>query len=50
MDKNLDYIAANALADLCTGFNPRVPVLEELKAIYNACYEGVVYAEKVVAG
>lgn len=50
-DKNIDYITANALADPCTGFNPRVPSPEELKAIYNACYEGVVYAEEpVVAG
>ncbi|WP_294316563.1 AraC family ligand binding domain-containing protein [uncultured Chryseobacterium sp.] len=50
-DKNIDYITANALADPCTGFNPRVPILEELKAIYNACYEGAVYAEQaVIAG
>lgn len=49
-DKNLDYIANNALIDPCTGFNPRVPTLDELKAIYNACYEGLVYAEEVVAG
>src|SRR6218665_501141 len=49
-DKNLDYIANNALIDPCTGFNPRVPTLDELKAIYNACYEGVVYTEEVVAG
>ncbi|UZR96861.1 iron-containing alcohol dehydrogenase [Chondrinema litorale] len=46
-DKNLDYIAKNALADPCTGFNPRVPTLEELKAIYNACYEGIIYTETV---
>ncbi|MFC0425504.1 iron-containing alcohol dehydrogenase [Chryseobacterium scophthalmum] len=49
-NKNLDYIANNALVDPCTGFNPRVPSLDELKAIYNACYEGVIYAEEVVAG
>lgn len=42
-DKNIDYITANALADPCTGFNPRKPTLDELKAIYNACYEGVVF-------
>ena len=42
-EKNIDYITNNALLDPCTGFNPRVPVLEELKAIYNACYEGVVF-------
>lgn len=48
-ERNLDYIANNALVDPCTGFNPRVPSLDELKAIYNACYEGVVYAEEVIA-
>lgn len=42
-DKNLAYIATNALADPCTGFNPRVPSLEELTALYNACYEGVTF-------
>ena len=42
--KNLDYIANNALIDPCTGFNPRVPTLEELKDIYNACYYGNVYS------
>lgn len=46
--KNLDYIAGNALIDPCTGFNPRVPNLEDLKDIYNACYEGVVYTESTV--
>jgi len=43
-DKNLDYIANNALIDPCTGFNPRVTNLEDLKDIYNAGYEGIVYA------
>lgn len=42
-EKNIDYITQNALVDPCTGFNPRVPVLQDLKDIYNACYEGVVY-------
>ncbi|WP_312398470.1 iron-containing alcohol dehydrogenase [Sphingobacterium sp.] len=42
-DKNIDYITNNALLDPCTGFNPRVPVLQELKDIYNACYDGVVF-------
>ncbi|MDF0705766.1 iron-containing alcohol dehydrogenase [Flagellimonas okinawensis] len=41
-DKNLDYIANNAFADPCTGFNPRKPTVEELKDIYNACYHGEV--------
>jgi len=45
-DKNLDFIANNAFLDPCTGFNPRKPTVEELKEIYNACYEGVVYTEK----
>lgn len=45
-DKNLDFIANNAFLDPCTGFNPRKPTVEELKEIYNACYEGVVYSEK----
>lgn len=44
-DKNLEYISQNALADPCTGFNPRVPVLQELKDIYNACFEGVTFNE-----
>lgn len=47
-DKNLDYIANNALIDPCTGFNPRVTNLEDLKDIYNACYEGIVYANEAL--
>lgn len=47
-EKNLDYIANNALIDPCTGFNPRVPSVEDLKEIYNACYEGIVYAQTEV--
>lgn len=42
-ERNLDYIANNALVDPCTGFNPRVPELQDLKDIYNACYEGAIY-------
>lgn len=45
-DKNLDFIANNAFLDPCTGFNPRKPTVEELKEIYNACYDGVVYNEQ----
>lgn len=44
-DKNLDYLVKNALADPCTGFNPRVPSLQDLKFICNICYEGSVYTE-----
>jgi alcohol dehydrogenase class IV len=47
-NKNLDYITQNALIDPCTGFNPRVPTLEDLKNIYNACYQGVVYEQNTV--
>jgi len=47
-NKNLDYIAGNALIDPCTGFNPRVPSVEDLKNIYNACYLGFVYSENEV--
>jgi alcohol dehydrogenase class IV len=47
-DKNLDYIANNAFIDPCTGFNPRVTSVEDLKDIYNACYGGVVYANDAV--
>jgi alcohol dehydrogenase class IV len=47
-DKNLDYIANNAFIDPCTGFNPRVTSVEDLKDVYNACYEGVVYANDAV--
>lgn len=39
-DKNLDFMANNALLDPCTGFNPRKPTLEELKDLYNLCYHG----------
>jgi len=44
-EKNIDYITNNALLDPCTGFNPRVPVLQDLKDIYNACYEGVAFID-----
>ncbi|WP_042368896.1 iron-containing alcohol dehydrogenase [Bacteroides neonati] len=39
-EKNLDYIATNALADPCTGFNPRQPSKEELAQLFQACYDG----------
>ncbi|MGF7026610.1 iron-containing alcohol dehydrogenase [Sphingobacterium siyangense] len=42
-EKNLDYMAQNALQDPCTGFNPRKPSLQDLKDLYSACYEGVIY-------
>ncbi|TKG89878.1 iron-containing alcohol dehydrogenase [Puteibacter caeruleilacunae] len=39
-NEKIDTLAENAMKDPCTLFNPRKPELEEIKAIYNACYEG----------
>ncbi|MGQ7871191.1 iron-containing alcohol dehydrogenase [Sunxiuqinia sp. sy24] len=39
--EKIDLLAENALKDPCTLFNPRKPKLEEIKAIYQACYEGL---------
>lgn len=39
--KELDAMSVNAMKDPCTLFNPRKPELEEIKAIYKACFEGV---------
>jgi len=39
-EEKLDTLTENAMKDPCTIFNPRKPVFEEIKAIYNACYEG----------
>jgi len=36
-------MAQHAMADACTGFNPRKPTLEEMEKMLNACY----YGEKV---
>ncbi|HVJ04311.1 MAG TPA: iron-containing alcohol dehydrogenase [Candidatus Saccharimonadales bacterium] len=41
-DAKLDAISAHALADPCTGTNPRKPTLEEIKKIYQCCYNGTV--------
>lgn len=40
LDRALDYLANNAFADQCTGTNPRMPLVDELKAIYMKAYEG----------
>ncbi|MBL4561691.1 MAG: iron-containing alcohol dehydrogenase [Labilibaculum sp.] len=40
-DAKLDRMTENAMKDPCTLFNPRKPKFEEIKAIYQACYEGV---------
>ncbi|NOU62214.1 iron-containing alcohol dehydrogenase [Marinifilum caeruleilacunae] len=40
-DAKLDILTENAMKDPCTLFNPRKPKFEEIKAIYQACYDGV---------
>lgn len=39
-DAKLDTLTENAMKDPCTLFNPRKPTFEEIKAIFQACYEG----------
>ncbi|BAX81844.1 iron-containing alcohol dehydrogenase [Labilibaculum antarcticum] len=39
-DAKLDVLTQNAMDDPCTLFNPRKPKFEEIKAIFQACYEG----------
>ncbi|VFQ46955.1 iron-containing alcohol dehydrogenase [Desulfoluna butyratoxydans] len=36
----LDAMTEHALKDPCTLFNPRKPTFEEIRAIYQACYDG----------
>lgn len=36
--ERLPEIAKNALADACTGSNPRVPTLEEMEKLIECCY------------
>ncbi|MFZ5987408.1 MAG: bifunctional acetaldehyde-CoA/alcohol dehydrogenase [Bacillota bacterium] len=40
LERNLDYLSNNAFADQCTGTNPRMPLVDELKDIYIHAYEG----------
>jgi len=39
--EKLDIITGNAMADACIGANPRVPTAEEVKKIFDCCYNGV---------
>jgi len=39
-EAKLDTMTENALNDPCTLFNLRKPTFEEIKAIYQACYDG----------
>ncbi|MCH4895728.1 iron-containing alcohol dehydrogenase [Marinilabiliaceae bacterium JC040] len=41
--EKLDILVSNALKDPCTLFNPIKPNASEIKAIYQACYEGIAY-------
>ncbi len=36
----IDEISQNAFNDPCTGTNPRVPTIEEIKKIFLACFSG----------
>lgn len=38
--EKLDTITQNAMNDPCTGTNPRKPTLEDIKKIYECCYDG----------
>ncbi len=39
-NEKLDDITRNALADACMAANPRTPTAEEVKRIFQYCYEG----------
>ena len=36
--ERLPEIAKNAIADACTGSNPRIPTQEEMENLLKACY------------
>jgi alcohol dehydrogenase class IV len=38
--EKLDAITEHASKDACVGCNPRTPTLEDIKKIYQACYDG----------
>ncbi|MCX7842948.1 MAG: bifunctional acetaldehyde-CoA/alcohol dehydrogenase [Clostridia bacterium] len=40
LERSLDYLANNAFADQCTGTNPRMPLVDELKEVYMKAWEG----------
>ena len=40
LESSLDYMANNAFADQCTGTNPRMPLVNELKDIYMRAWDG----------
>jgi alcohol dehydrogenase len=40
--EKLDALTEHAVADPCTGTNPRKPTAEEIKRIFQCCYDGTV--------
>jgi alcohol dehydrogenase class IV len=40
--EKLDTLTQNALNDPCTGTNPRKPTFEEVKRIFQHCYDGAI--------
>ena len=36
--EKLPEVAKNAIADACTGSNPRIPTQEEMEKLLKACY------------
>ncbi len=40
LERSLDGMSNNAFADQCTGTNPRMPLVDELKQIYINAWEG----------
>ena len=47
-NEKLDTMVENALKDPCTLFNPIQPDAADIKAIYEACFEGVSVSEAVL--
>jgi len=41
LDAKVDKMAVDAFEDQCTTANPKMPLVEELKEIMYAAYEGV---------
>lgn len=44
-DAKLEDMVRNALADPCTGTNPRTPSAEEMKEIFTCCFNGTCFTE-----
>jgi hypothetical protein len=40
--EKIDQMTAHAMADPCTGANPRKPTAAEIKKIYQCCYDGTI--------